>query len=140
RDEEDPLLKRDLYWVDIKGNQSTQHASTSLMNIQEAEAITQFIIWLSQNIQREIDVAVITPYSAQKQEIRKLLNQTQNPDGNTFYIEKLKVKVDTIDAFQGSEATIVCYSTVRSHGNLKFLLDKKRLNVACSRAQQHLVF
>src|SRR5690606_1075409 len=46
----------------------------------------------------------------------------------------------TIDAFQGSEATIVCYSTVRSHGNLKFLLDKKRLNVACSRAQQHLVF
>jgi hypothetical protein len=35
---------------------------------------------------------------------------------------------------------VVCYSTVRTDGSLKFLLDRKRLNVACSRAKENLVF
>jgi len=45
-----------------------------------------------------------------------------------------------VDGFQGSEADIVCYSTVRTRGSLRFLLDRKRLNVACSRARNKLVF
>ena len=52
----------------------------------------------------------------------------------------MTVAVDTVDAFQGSEADIVCYSTVRTEGNLNFILDRKRLNVACSRAKLHLLF
>jgi superfamily I DNA and/or RNA helicase len=52
----------------------------------------------------------------------------------------LKIKVDTVDSFQGSEAEVVCYSTVRTQGSLKFLLDRKRLNVACSRAKENLIF
>ncbi|BCV53271.1 hypothetical protein TUM17383_15180 [Shewanella algae] len=35
---------------------------------------------------------------------------------------------------------MVCYSTVRTLGSLNFLLDKKRLNVACSRAKENLIF
>ncbi|MDT4886591.1 hypothetical protein FQZ97_1229600 [compost metagenome] len=34
----------------------------------------------------------------------------------------------------------MCYSTVRTEGNLNFILDRKRLNVACSRAKLHLLF
>lgn len=59
---------------------------------------------------------------------------------NEFKLGNLSIKVDTVDAFQGSEAEIVCYSTVRTKGSLQFLLDKKRLNVACSRAKENLIF
>ena len=45
-----------------------------------------------------------------------------------------------LDSFQGSEVELVCYSTVRTYGSLQFLLDKKRLNVACSRTKENLVF
>ncbi len=40
-----------------------------------------------------------------------------------------ELKIDTVDAFQGEEADII-YSTVKTYGNLSFLLDSKRLNVA----------
>ena len=51
-----------------------------------------------------------------------------------------KIEIDTVDSFQGSEADVVIYSTVRSKGPINFLLDKKRLNVACSRARKALIF
>ncbi|EMG84557.1 hypothetical protein HMPREF1394_00176 [Helicobacter pylori GAM105Ai] len=41
-----------------------------------------------------------------------------------------ELKIDTVDAFQGEEADIIIYSTVKTYGNLSFLLDSKRLNVA----------
>lgn len=50
------------------------------------------------------------------------------------------IEVDTVDSFQGSEADIVLYSTVRTRGDISFLLDRQRLNVACSRARENLVF
>ncbi|WP_341458034.1 AAA domain-containing protein [Helicobacter pylori] len=43
-----------------------------------------------------------------------------------------------MDAFQGEEADIIIYSTVKTCGNLSFLLDSKRLNVAISRAKENL--
>jgi superfamily I DNA and/or RNA helicase len=45
-----------------------------------------------------------------------------------------------VDSSQGSEAEVVLYSVVRTHGNLRFILDWKRLNVACSRAKENLIF
>ncbi|EMJ42727.1 hypothetical protein HMPREF1436_01410 [Helicobacter pylori GAMchJs136i] len=45
-----------------------------------------------------------------------------------------------MDAFQGEEADIIIYSTVKTCGNLSFLLDSKRLNVAISRAKENLIF
>lgn len=52
----------------------------------------------------------------------------------------LDIKIDTVDSFQGSEADIVLYSTVRTEGQIRFLLDRQRLNVACSRARENLIF
>ncbi|WRF13335.1 helicase [Helicobacter pylori] len=51
-----------------------------------------------------------------------------------------ELKIDTVDAFQGEEADIIIYSTVKTYGNLSFLLDSKRLNVAISRAKENLIF
>ncbi len=47
---------------------------------------------------------------------------------------------DTIGFFQGEQAQIVIYSTVRTKGNLSFLIDRKHLNVAISRTQENLIF
>ncbi|MFP6106175.1 C-terminal helicase domain-containing protein [Helicobacter pylori] len=51
-----------------------------------------------------------------------------------------ELKIDTVDAFQGEETDIIIYSTVKTYGNLSFLLDSKRLNVAISRAKENLIF
>jgi superfamily I DNA and/or RNA helicase len=55
--------------------------------------------------------------------------------------QALKIEIATVDAFQGRDRDIVVYSPVRSNkeANLGFLKDRRRLNVALSRARQLLV-
>jgi superfamily I DNA and/or RNA helicase len=81
------------------------------------------------------EVAVITPYNAQISELRERVNPT-----NPFW-QKLKIEIATVDAFQGRDRDIVLYSTVRSNKELTlgFLKDRRRLNVALSRARQLLI-
>ena len=55
--------------------------------------------------------------------------------------KNITIEINTVDAFQGREADIVFYSVVRSneYGNVGFLKDTRRLNVAFSRARELLV-
>ncbi|REE06574.1 superfamily I DNA and/or RNA helicase [Paraburkholderia sp. BL27I4N3] len=135
------LIPHSLNWVSVKGRQTRPSGSRSLCNHAEAEAIVRFLSSVAGCAETQTDVAVITPYAAQKKLILDKLNTYRAghaEQGGT--LDCLTIKVDTVDGFQGSEADLVCYSTVRTHGGLQFLLDKKRLNVACSRAKHHLVF
>lgn len=131
------VLEKSIYWVDVKGRQQQSRNSKSKENPQEAKEIAKFLRDLAESVQSEFSVAVITPYGGQKERIRERLRAIGWRNG---HLGTLEIAVDTVDAFQGSEADIVCYSTVRTEGNLNFLLDRKRLNVACSRARLHLVF
>ena len=73
------------------------------------------------------------PYTGQLDCLRRLLlSSTTVPN----YYEDLEI--DTVDAFQGREKDIVIISTVRSNafGNLGFLGDTRRLNVAITRAKR----
>jgi len=72
------------------------------------------------------EVAVITPYRAQASRLAPEL-------------EPLGIEVDTVDAFQGREAEAVLVSCVRSNaeGQLGFLTDLRRMNVALTRAKVH---
>jgi superfamily I DNA and/or RNA helicase len=81
------------------------------------------------------EVAIITPYNAQITELEANI-QPAGPDW-----QALKIEIAVIDAFQGRDRDIVLYSTVRSHKNahLGFPRDRRRLNVALSRAQQLLI-
>jgi superfamily I DNA and/or RNA helicase len=127
-----------LRWHSVNGGrQENEIGETSLFNTREAEVILDFLRVASQSRSnrdpqqgdefRGKHVAIITPYGAQKRLIIRLL-------------DKESKKVNTVDAFQGSEADIVLYSTVRTKGDISFLLDRQRLNVACSRARENLVF
>jgi len=75
------------------------------------------------------DLAVIAPYDAQVQLLRQRL--AAHPD----------VEVDTVDGFQGREKEAVIVSLTRSNdaGELGFLTDIRRMNVALTRARKKLV-
>ncbi len=75
------------------------------------------------------ELAVITPYSAQAHRLRERV-EALHPD----------VEVDTVDAFQGREKDAILVSLTRSNGEgqLGFLTDLRRMNVALTRARRHL--
>jgi ATP-dependent RNA/DNA helicase IGHMBP2 len=76
------------------------------------------------------DVAVITPYSAQVMLLRQQAAARGLPE----------VEIDTVDAFQGREKEAILVSLTRSNaeGELGFLTDLRRINVAITRARRHL--
>ena len=113
-------IKGALNWIDVRGYE--QKEGTSKFNIEEAKVIAKMVRKFENK-----SIAIITPYSAQKRLLRKMI------------IGK-KIKIDTIDSFQGEEAEIVFYSLVRNRGNIQFLLDMRRLNVAISRTREKLFF
>ena len=77
------------------------------------------------------DLAVISPYDAQVQRLRQLL---------AAEVER-GLEVDTVDGFQGREKEAVVVSLVRSNdrGEVGFLSDVRRMNVALTRARAKLV-
>ena len=74
------------------------------------------------------DIAVIAPYAAQVRWLRQ----------NSEYDQ---LEVDTVDGFQGREKEAVVMCTVRSNnkGEVGFLSDARRMNVALTRARRKLV-
>lgn len=82
------------------------------------------------------ETAIIAGYSAQRDGLQKLYDSRYSS-----LLTNMTVEINTVDAFQGRETDIVFYSIVRSNekGNLGFLSDVRRLNVAFSRARQLLV-
>ena len=73
----------------------------------------------------ESDIGIISPYADQVKLIQ----------------ENTPVEVKTVDGFQGREKEIIIISTVRSneYGNIGFLKDLRRLNVAITRAKRKLI-
>lgn len=128
------ISPRVIEWIDVRGK--NRFDQTSRYNIEEVLAIKALLIDILNKIPEGAskDVAIITPYSAQKRLIRANINNLEK----SLNLSKLKIKCDTVDSFQGQEADIVIYSCVRTDGNLSFLLDKRRLNVALSRVRENL--
>jgi superfamily I DNA and/or RNA helicase len=87
-------------------------------------------------LDERIDVGVISPYRAQAQYLRHLLKRTP-------FFRKFRqyISVDTVDGFQGQERDVIIISLVRSNeeGNIGFLRDLRRMNVAMTRARMKLI-
>lgn len=88
--------------------------------------------WLGQNI----TAGIITPYRAQVDHLEKLVDASA-------MIQPLRglVTVNTVDAFQGQERDVIAISFVRSNneGEVGFLGDIRRTNVAMTRAKEKLI-
>lgn len=83
-----------------------------------------------------IDVGVITPYRAQVQYLRALFKKRE-----FFKPFRRLITVNTVDGFQGQERDIILISMVRSNeeGQIGFLRDLRRMNVAITRARMKLI-
>ena len=83
-----------------------------------------------------IDVGIISPYRAQVQYIRHLIKKT-----DFFKPFRKIISVNTVDGFQGQERDVILVSLVRSNaeGQIGFLRDLRRMNVAITRARMKLI-
>ena len=87
-------------------------------------------------IEENIDFALISPYKAQVQYLRRKLRKS-----SILRQLRSRITVNTIDGFQGQERDVVLISLVRSNteGQIGFLSDLRRMNVAITRARMKLI-
>ena len=83
-----------------------------------------------------LDVGIISPYRAQVQYLRSLVKKREY-----FKPFRSLITVNTVDGFQGQESDIILVSLVRSNdeGQIGFLRDLRRMNVAITRARMKLI-
>ena len=103
--------------------------------IRQAEKLVESIgieDWLSENI----TMGIITPYRAQVDFLHTLAESS----GILEPLHKL-ITINTVDAFQGQERDVIVISFVRSNdkGEVGFLKDIRRTNVAMTRARKKLI-
>ncbi len=132
-------------WIDttdLDFNEEYLNDTAGRINKQEAEHLLEqlekYIVKIGHEriIEERIDFGVISPYKAQVQYIRSLLRKS-----SFFKPYKKMITVNTVDGFQGQEKDVIFISLVRANdkGNIGFLNDLRRMNVAITRARMKLV-
>lgn len=83
-----------------------------------------------------LDVGIISPYKVQTQYLRQQIRKRAE-----FRPFRQVISVNTVDGFQGQERDIIMISLVRSNdnGQIGFLSDLRRMNVAMTRARMKLI-
>lgn len=124
-------------WIDTSKckNKGEKEISKTFKNELEANIVREQLKLINKNSNNDIEVGVITPYSAQKNLIK---NEVMNINTNNI---KGEVAINSVDAFQGGQKDVIIYSTVRSNtkNRIGFLKSEERLNVAFSRAKKLLI-
>lgn len=117
-----------IQWLDSSSRIKVPLKSISqggiLRNDLEAMLIKNQLGILEESISLDTQIAVITPYKAQKHHLISVLEDSKFRN----------IEIDTVDAFQGRQATIVFFSVTRNNGSIRFFSDTRRLNVALSRS------
>ena len=123
-----PVLFVDTAGCDLEERQEVDGDSRA--NDGEARLIVEHIRRLVKARVAPAAIGVITPYNAQVDSLRALLRSSWP-----------EVEVSSVDGFQGREKEAILLSLVRSNprGEVGFLADRRRLNVAVTRARRHVV-
>lgn len=119
-----------LCFVDTAGcghEESSDGDEESKYNAGEAELVVRIVTELRDAGVPAAAIGVITPYNAQVQHLRERLGDAE-------------LEIGTVDGLQGREKEAVVVSLVRSNerGEVGFLAELRRLNVALTRARRHL--
>lgn len=130
-----------LVWLSTSSipDRKEERVSDSFRNSVEAKIIYEQLLLIDMELNElglEKEIAIIAGYRGQRDQLTRLYESDYRARFHNMTIE-----INTVDAFQGRETDIVFYSIVRSNdtGNLGFLKDVRRLNVAFSRARELLV-
>ena len=127
---------------DITFKETFVGESFGRINTAEAEltllALEQYFekIGKTRILDERLDVGIISPYRAQVQHLRRLLKNKE-----FFKPYRHLISVNTVDGFQGQERDIILISLVRANdeGQIGFLRDLRRMNVAITRARMKLI-
>lgn len=134
-------------FVDTAGcgfNEKRHSETRSLYNAEEGQLLLRHLATLLRDLQKadpetineRFTVGLIAPYKAQ---VMKLQEQVEASPMLSTYARNLTIK--TVDGFQGQERDVVYISLTRSNdkGEIGFLKDIRRMNVALTRARKKLV-
>ena len=129
-------------WIDYRFQEEFVGESFGRINKAEAELTLMTLqeyferIGKTRVLNERLDVGVISPYRAQVQYLRSQLKKKE-------YFKPFRhlITVNTVDGFQGQERDIIAISLVRSNneGQIGFLRDLRRMNVAITRARMKLI-
>ena len=129
--QDNAMTRTPVTFIDTAGagwDEEQEQDGESRLNPQEAGLILEKTAELLASGVPAADIAVIAPYAAQVRLLR-----ANTPDRN--------IEIDTVDGFQGREKEAVLITTVRSNeqGEIGFLGDQRRMNVALTRAKRKLI-
>lgn len=134
-----------LVWINTEEcayNEEFVGESFGRVNKQEAqmllEKLKEYVCKIGEGriLDEQIDFGLISPYKAQVQYLRQLMRRS------SFFrpLRKL-ITINTVDGFQGQERDVIIISLVRANeeGQIGFLNDLRRMNVAITRARMKLI-
>lgn len=130
-------------FIDTAGCGFTEHTekeSKSTANKNEASLALTILEKLQEsighNILNQSSIGIITPYKAQLHILKELVEESET--GKSL---KENITINTVDAFQGQERDVIIISLVRCNekGEIGFLKDTRRMNVAMTRARKKLI-
>ena len=131
-------------WVEAGGEEGETLAPDGLSRINPAEAelalqtLHDYIERIGKDriLYERLDIGIISPYKGQVHLLRKMLRKDS-------YWKPLRhlISINTVDGFQGQERDIILISMVRQNeqGQVGFLADLRRMNVAITRARMKLI-
>ena len=125
------MTEEPLMFVDTAGsnlNEELEQDGESKLNPGEGKLIHRFAVELMEAGVQPEQIAIIAPYAAQ---VRWLRNR----------MDLREIEIDTVDGFQGREKEVVLITLTRSNdrGEIGFLADTRRTNVALTRARRKLI-
>ena len=134
-----------IVWVNTEGMDSNEEfVGESFGRINKAEAtlsieeLKKYIekIGKERLLDERIDFGLISPYKAQVQYLRQLIKKDA-----FFKPFRQLITINTVDGFQGQERDVILISLVRANedGQIGFLNDLRRMNVAITRAKMKLI-
>ncbi len=138
-------LDTPIEWIDISDDEAHEEfvgESFGRINRTEARMTLDVLQHYFERISKQrilderIDVGIISPYRAQVQLLRQMVKRND-------FLKPFRrlISVNTVDGFQGQERDIIVISLVRSNdeGQIGFLRDLRRMNVAMTRARMKLI-
>jgi len=143
-----PSEESALEWIDTAGagySDQKELESLSTFNPEEALFAAKYLndlverIGVDNFLQNDWTIGLIAPYGAQVRRLRGLIFDSE--DYPSLQAVKEQITIDTVDGFQGQERDLMMISLTRSNekGEIGFLADARRMNVALTRAKRKLV-
>jgi superfamily I DNA and/or RNA helicase len=143
--QDDPLVNSPVEFLDTAGcgfDEEMHPETLSRYNIEEANLLLAHLHRLLTHLEAvapdaAFSVGILSPYKAQVQQLHDRFRE----HGFALHFPRHSFTLDTVDGFQGQERDIIYFSAVRSNpkGEIGFLGDTRRLNVAMTRARAKLV-